>query len=372
MMFSFQTLLVLTYLSGTSFALPAVQIPLLNDALDPYASPRPRVTFSTDGSFKLLVFSDLHFGERDRGDEKDAQSVQLMTRILAEEQPDYVVINGDLLTGDDTFASNVTAVLDQIFAPLNAARVPFSSTHGNHDNHLNITHAQEIEYEQAAAPLSYTRASPGVGGQGGEGCYWVPVYKNADDEAPALVLWFFDSRGGISSSGEALADWVDESVAEWIARETEQMNDAWGPSEQRAALAFTHIPPHFALDLQANLNSTLEPGLNEDHMGPHGSTQSTPGNDAFISSLAHNVKNLHALVSGHDHGLEWCKRETTTGVVLCFNKHSGYGGYGQDWWGFGARIFQFAPDEVTRGVETWIRLEDGSVRAKVHLNSQYE
>lgn len=105
-------------------------------------------------------------------------------------------------------------------------------------------------------------------------------------------------------------------------------------------------------------------------MQPHGSTQSTPGNDAFVSSLARNVKNLHALVSGHDHGLEWCKREQHSGLVLCFNKHSGYGGYGEAWWGFGVRLFAFAQD-VTAGVDTWIRLENGTVRAKVRLDGRH-
>lgn len=84
------------------------------------------------------------------------------------------------------------------------------------------------------APLSYTRpAPPGIGGQGGPGNYWVPVsfviffslahklsttpfkvYHNkhgallpffpnignssfifCTDRVPALILWFFDSRG---------------------------------------------------------------------------------------------------------------------------------------------------------------------------------
>lgn len=168
----------------------------------------------------------------------------------------------------------MTDVLDQIYAPLNAARVPFSSTHGNHDNHRNISHAKEIAHERAVAPLSYTRTTDGVGGAGGEGCYWVPVgsyvrplvrlivsragvqerrrsacagtvqtLTPSEDRAPALVLWFFDSRGGISESGEPLPDWVDESVAGWIERESKRMDDAWGPGDGRAALAFTHIPP---------------------------------------------------------------------------------------------------------------------------------
>jgi len=46
----------------------------------------------------------------------------------------------------------------------------------NHDNQKNITHLEEIIREQQVSPWSYTRtAPPGVGGEGGQGNYWVPV-----------------------------------------------------------------------------------------------------------------------------------------------------------------------------------------------------
>lgn len=86
-----------------------------------------------------------------------------------------------------------------------------------------------------------------------------------------------------------------------------------------------------------------------------GSTQATTdvsdaGNDdPFWTTLNANVKNLHAVISGHgkhlsllfipslnaenilplfhthrtDHGNEWCVREPTQDVVFCFDKHSG-------------------------------------------------
>lgn len=83
------------------------------------------------------------------------------------------------------------------------------------------------------------------------------------DTSPALVLWFFDSRGqhlsaslsfiflnntnpgGFSPNPNSVAvpDWVDASVGEWIKSETAAMEAAWGPADSRAAIAFVHIPP---------------------------------------------------------------------------------------------------------------------------------
>ncbi|KAF7761687.1 hypothetical protein Agabi119p4_9679 [Agaricus bisporus var. burnettii] len=67
--------------------------------------------------------------------------------------------------------------------------------------------AEEIAREQQVAPLSYTRFSaPGVGGEGGAGNYWVPIYKRKSDNAPYLIIWFFDSRGGVTPQNKPAAD----------------------------------------------------------------------------------------------------------------------------------------------------------------------
>lgn len=60
--------------------------------LDPYPT-KPKITFSPDGTFKVTVFSDLHFGENpwdSWGPEHDAASIGLMRNILSTEKPDYV------------------------------------------------------------------------------------------------------------------------------------------------------------------------------------------------------------------------------------------------------------------------------------------
>ncbi|KXN84652.1 putative inactive purple acid phosphatase 16, partial [Leucoagaricus sp. SymC.cos] len=353
---------------------------------NPYPD-KPRIVFHSDGTWKITVFSDLHYGENPWdwwGPVQDSNSTRVMKRVLKDEKPDYVVINGDLITGENTFRENVTNLMDEIVAPLNAAGVPFSSSHGNHDNQVNITHAEEIAYEQKVAPLSYTRSAPeGIGGVEGPGNYWVPIYKNHYDHAPALILWFFDSRGGVSQQGAANPDWVDESVVGWIESETKAMEAAWGTGDSRSTLAFVHIPPHYISAVQATLDPEKNPGLNADKLGGTGSLQSTvnpanQGKDApFWDAVKQNLKNLVAVVSGHNHGNEWCAREPTKDVIFCYDKHSGYGGYGDPSWMYGVRNIVFHSSTNTVGdtlpkVESWIRLEEGETRAHVWLNDNYD
>ena len=60
--------------------------------LDPYPG-KPRISFKEDGSFKLTIFSDVHFGENPWdawGPEQDVNTTTLMELLLNVETPDYV------------------------------------------------------------------------------------------------------------------------------------------------------------------------------------------------------------------------------------------------------------------------------------------
>ena len=73
-----------------------------------------------------------------------------------------------------------------------------------------------------------------------------------------------------------------------------------------------------------------------------------------------------------DHGNEWCAREPTADVIFCFDKHSGYGGYGDHSWDFGVRNFVFKSPDPEASLDTWIRLESGVTRAQVVLDSNFD
>jgi hypothetical protein len=73
--------------------------------------------------------------------------------------------------------------------------------------------------------------------------------------------------------------------------------------------------------------------------------------------------------------MKWDKELDTSpsygnGITFCFNRHSGHGGYSN--WKRGARQIVVEQDMLSKNeVETWIRLEDGSVSGHVTLNATY-
>jgi len=61
-------------------------------SLNPYPN-KPRIVFREDGTLKITVFSDLHYGENPWdwwGPVQDSNSTRLMKRVLKDEEPDYV------------------------------------------------------------------------------------------------------------------------------------------------------------------------------------------------------------------------------------------------------------------------------------------
>lgn len=60
---------------------------------------------------------------------------------------------------------------------------------------------------------------------------------------------------------------------------------------------------------------------------------------------------------------------TGNGINMCYGRHTGYGGYGDALRG-GRQIF-LDQNSMDNEIETWIRLEDGTVSGAVTLNATY-
>lgn len=160
-----------------------------------------------------------------------------MGTILSKENPQLVVLNGDIISGEAVQENtNTSAKIDQILEPLVSRGIPWASTHGNHDSEIHLDPVQMFRHEkQYGGSLTGKMVSEPAAGVTN---YYLLVYPNGDGsgngdadgsvdgdgerdsgEAPAMVLWFFDSRGGHwprnkSDSQESInrANWVDDSV----------------------------------------------------------------------------------------------------------------------------------------------------------------
>ncbi|KAK1753571.1 Metallo-dependent phosphatase-like protein [Echria macrotheca] len=360
--------------------------------------------FQPDGTFQISIFEDLHFGENawdSWGPQQDVESVKVLDAILdAEATIDLVVLNGDLITGDNTFRENSTFYVDQIVSPLVKRGLTWASTYGNHDSAYNLSRADLLAREQTW-PGARTQSM--VSGDVGATNYYLPVYdadcedSGGDGCTPALLLWFFDSRGGFryqktdASTGELVGqpDWVDKRVVEWFQQTNAELVEQAGRAIP--ALAFVHIPTNASLAFQGvGVDKHRQPGIDDDRPvaqqgqgwcadGRNDGSCEYGGQDvAFMAAVA-STPGLLAVFSGHDHGNTWCYKWDRqlpgmsiagTGVNLCFGQHSGYGGYGN--WIRGARQVVASVQKLAGSVvDTYVRLESGDVVGAVCLNATF-
>ena len=175
-----------------------------------------------DNTFTISIFSDLHYGENEStfGIPADKNSAALMRQVLSQERPDFVILNGDLITGENTFAFNSTGYLDQIVAPLVEGGYSWASTYGNHDSKYNLSrealYAEEKKYTGA-----YTQHGPA--GTDGVTNYVVPVFPSktsGGSQTPVALLWFFDSRGGseyqsVPANVDNIDNYVSNGTVSW-------------------------------------------------------------------------------------------------------------------------------------------------------------
>ena len=92
-------------------------------------------------SFKIMQLTDLHYGERygngsyaKWGTEQDLETSALITMLLEVEQPDLVVLTGDLLTGNNIY-TNATAYWREIVKNIAAFKsIDWLALFGNHDD----------------------------------------------------------------------------------------------------------------------------------------------------------------------------------------------------------------------------------------------
>lgn len=325
-------------------------------------------------TFNIVIFADLHFGEEENGwgIDQDLKSLKVMRTVLDAEAPDFVVINGDLITGENTFRENSTGYVDQIVQPLVGRNMPWASTYGNHDSKFNLSR-EALYIKESSYELSHTTrmntSLPGITN------YYLLLYDYAipGSPQPVAILWFFDSLGGASyqhepANEDVIPNWVGAETVQWFRDSQQALQTSHGvlPS-----LAFVHIPPHVFLDAQdGDLNPSRFPGVDDDI--PVAIEGEGAEDEDFVRALL-DAAGLHSIHVGHDHGNAWCSTwpNNTTAPFLCFSKHSAYGGYGT--WNRGARVVQlsFGMAPADFQVETWVRMENGDIVTRVMLNETY-
>lgn len=218
--------------------------------LKPVLDKNGNAVFTTDGEFKVLHLTDVHIGGGFLSVNKDSRALDAVATMITEEQPDLVVVTGDIAYPipfqSGTFNNKTGA---RLFAELmEELEVYWAPTFGNHDTEVYSFYNREKMaefYSQEKYEHCLFQAGPeDVDGQGN----YVINVKNTKGEI-TQSFFMLDTNDYVGNPVlSALTyeyDTIHENQVKWY-EETLKGFKAENNGVMPKSIAFFHIPlPEF-------------------------------------------------------------------------------------------------------------------------------
>lgn len=296
----------------------------------PVSSPNKDLSlqFNKNREFKIAQFTDTHYNTGDP--EECSKTKEILRHVLEKEQPDLVVLTGDIVT------DSAEAGWKNLMSVFTEAGVNFSVTLGNHDDEAEWSRTQIFDYLES---LPGFMGEKGPGNITGVGNYVISL-KTAGTENPISLLWFFDSNAYCEDKTISDYDWIKFDQIYWY-RQKSQQYTLHNKGNPLPALAFFHIPlPEYneiigqPATLGENQEEVCSPKINTGMFA------------AFVE-----MKDVMGTFVGHDHVNNYIG--VYKGIALAYGQSTG--GYGE--LRKGARIIVL--QENKHNFDTWIRTPDG-------------
>lgn len=291
-----------------------------------------RLGFGNDGTFHIMQLTDIHYTHDDGNDRR---TVELLRNLIQWEKPDLIVVTGDAVYGDRNLELLSLALL-----PVTESNIPWTFLFGNHDVEFHSTREELLGEVQKLPGCLAFNDDPSISGQGNH-------MLEVRDRAGRLswVIAGLDSGGYNDMEQVGGYAYVDAGQIRWYQA---AMRKYERETKDFSALAFMHmaLPEYHEL-------WEMEPCHGEKNEGI-----GCPRINSGLFTALLEEGHTRGLFVGHDHLNDFMG--SLYGVVLGYGRASGYGGYGQDGYLRGARMFILEENEKKR-FTTYLRLEDESV-----------
>lgn len=311
--------------SGTAFAKE-------NDKPNAKPNGEAKLHFNSDGSFKIVQFNDTQDDE-----DIDPRTVQLMERVLDEEKPGFVVLNGDNITGGTDTPAEVKKAINNIAMPMEERGIPWAITFGNHDE--DSTPNSGINEEamlQIYRSYKYNKNENGEKGITGTGNMNLLIGGH-DSKKPVFNMWLLDSGryapkeiAGQDFEGYPTWDWLKNNQVNWYYETSEALEKQHG--RKIPSLMFIHIP---LWEYRFMWFASVDGRTEADHaraVVKHGivgerNEEECPGpiNSGMFSAILERG-DVKGVFCGHDHVNTYSGNYY--GVMLGYCGSTGFGAYG--------------------------------------------
>lgn len=148
-----------------------------------------KLQFREDGSFKILVMSDMHGGM----DGMEPESRENVKTLVDREKPDLVLFTGDntrKTLSEEIIRENIVGMTGYI----ESQKIPWAHVYGNHDCESRLSkEEQQVVYES----YEYCISETGDEDLHGVGNYVLPIFRSDSDQI-AFNVWCLDSGDYLS------------------------------------------------------------------------------------------------------------------------------------------------------------------------------
>lgn len=346
--------------AGAAVAAASIGAPAAAQAKTADGLVRRALRFRDDGTFKIVQFNDTQDTHT-----TDERTIALQEAVLDDVRPDFVVINGDVITGGMTSELQVKQAINNVVLPMETRGIPWAVTFGNHDE--DSVPQTGMDEARMLAFLRQYRHNVNQGDADVTGtANQVLTIRSAEGGREAFALWLLDSGryapeqiAGQGFDGYPTWDWLRFDQVDWYWRTSQAL-------EQRAgALVPGLVFQHIALWEHRFMWFASVDGRSEaDHaraVATHGivgerNEDECPGpfNSGLFNAMLHRG-DIKGLFVGHDHINTYVGNYY--GIELGYGPGTGFGPYGlggsDNHRLRGARVFTL--DENAEGVYTGSR-----------------
>lgn len=291
-----------------------------------------KLQFKPDGKFKIVQFNDSQDDEN-----IDRRTIELMEKVLDTEKPDFVVLNGDNITGGCDTPLEMKQAINNVAQPMEKRGIKWAITYGNHDEDSTPKSGlNEEDMLEIYMSYKYNLNKASVKDITGTGNMNLLI-KNSKGTDAAFNLWLLDSGryapntiAGQDFEGYPTWDWLRFNQVSWYSETSKNLEKQWG--HKVPSLVFIHIPLwEYRYMWYASVDSRTDENhanaVNKHNIVGERNEEECPGpiNSGMFSAMLERG-DVKGVFCGHDHVNTYMGNYY--GILLGYAGNVGFGTYG--------------------------------------------
>ncbi|GHU83948.1 metallophosphatase [Bacteroidia bacterium] len=319
-------------------------IVILLCCVHPNQAQATALKFNANGKFKIVQLTDIHYIY---GNPEADIALECIDKTLDFEQPDLIIVTGDLIYGKPAEESMHT-----IIKRISSKKTPFIVLFGNHDDEFGLNRSELLKIVKSY-PHNLTDTAPGIFGVS-NGIVTLKDKAGKD----AYILYYLDSNAYSQIEGVKGYDYIRFDQIQWY-RENSAAFTRRNGGKPVPSLAFFHIPfPEFA-QAAADEKAPL--------IGSRTEAACPPQLNSGMFTALKEMGDVTGVFVGHDHDNDYLT--FWKDIVLAYGRYSGANTVYNNLKPNGCRVIELTEGE--KSFKTWIRLRDGSIINMVNCPADF-